>query len=195
MFFLGIFFLIGQGVGGFFKSPEEKELIKQTKIQQLEFEKQKQAEEQKKKLEEERIKKEKEAEEEKQRKIAEEERLKMEKQKYLNAEQPNYRELSRRPSDFYKKKVSFYGQIVQIIEQNNNKVEFRMYVTQNCNYTCIWVDDIYVTFRKEDSYNLLEEDIVTVYGDFKGVEKYETVLGVERSIPVIEAKYLKINNY
>lgn len=138
--------------------------------------------------------KQKELEEQRQRELAEKERQKREKEEYMHAEQPDYITISRYPNEFKNKKVKFYGKVIQIVEQNNNAVAFRMYVTSICNeYGCKWDDDIYVIFNKGDNMNILENDELEIAGDFMGIETYQTILGSRRSIPKVRVKYLKLN--
>lgn len=182
-------------------TPERKiaeERKKQEELIRVEEERKK-TEELQAKQEEER--KRRELEEEKQRELEaqrqkqlEEEKRKKEKEEYMNAEQPDYVAISRYPDEFKNKKVSFHGQVIDIVEQNPTFVKFRMYVTKNCSqYSCLWDDDILVTFYQKRKMNILEDDILTVYGDFEDIHTYETVLGASRSIPKVNAKYIELN--
>lgn len=46
-------------------------------------------------------------------------------------------------------------------------------------------DDIFVYFPTL-SERILEEDVITVYGESAGLYTYETILGAERTIPLLK---------
>ena len=51
-------------------------------------------------------------------------------------------------------------------------------------------DDILVVY--EEKTKILEDDIVTIYGQAGGNYTYETVLGANKEVPIVYAKYYKI---
>ena len=99
----------------------------------------------------------------------------------MNAEQPDYVVISRYPDEFKNKKVSFHGKVIQIVKQTPFFVTFKMYVTKNCSqYSCLWENNIVVTFYGEREMNILEYDILTIYRDFVDIHAYKTVLGCKQ---------------
>lgn len=54
-------------------------------------------------------------------------------------------------------------------------------------------DTVYVTYDGYGSEErILEDDIVTFYGEYKGLKTYETVMGSSVTIPHVEAKYIVV---
>ena len=52
-------------------------------------------------------------------------------------------------------------------------------------------DNVYVNYYSfGDETRVLEDDIVTFYGTFKGLKTYTTVRGDSRTIPEVTAKYI-----
>ena len=58
----------------------------------------------------------------------------------------------------------------------------------------MWDDTIYDDYKRKDDNEsrVLDDDIVTVYGEIKGIKDYRAVLGNQISIPHIEAAYIDI---
>lgn len=55
-------------------------------------------------------------------------------------------------------------------------------------------DTVYVTYTTKDSDSrVLEDDIITMYGELDGIETYTSVLGSNVSIPKFNAKYVEIH--
>lgn len=55
-------------------------------------------------------------------------------------------------------------------------------------------DTVYVTYTTKDSDSrVLEDDIITMYGELDGIETYTSVLGSSVSIPKFNAKYVEIH--
>ncbi|MBR7072055.1 MAG: hypothetical protein IKI33_00365, partial [Eubacterium sp.] len=54
------------------------------------------------------------------------------------------------------------------------------------------IDDIvYVTYtQREGESRILEDDIVTFYGEYAGLMSYESTLGGKITIPEVNAKYI-----
>lgn len=103
-----------------------------------------------------------------------------------------YVDIARNPNTYVDQKATFRGKVIQV-QENGKRVVLRMDVTQG-DYG-IWDDTVYVDYtRKDDTESrILEDDIVTVYGEIKGIKTYETVLGSQVSIPHINAEYIDIN--
>lgn len=57
-----------------------------------------------------------------------------------------------------------------------------------------WEDTIYVDYERKSANEsrILEDDIITLYGELNGIKKYIAVLGNEISIPHFVAKYINV---
>ena len=54
-------------------------------------------------------------------------------------------------------------------------------------------DTIYVMYLSDEEGNrILEDDIVTVYGEYTGLYSYESVMGATITIPSMYAQYIAI---
>ena len=95
-----------------------------------------------------------------------------------NAEEVPYEELFRNIEEYTGTRV-FYGaaKIIQVVEQNSEKYQFRLNVTQNGQ---IWEDDVLGRWKGE---RFLEDDLVEFWGVVNGAFQYETVAGNQRTIP------------
>ncbi len=103
----------------------------------------------------------------------------------------SYEPIARNPESFYGDFVAFTGKVVQVQESGNNIV-IRLNVTRG-DYD-IWKDTVYIEYTKEPNESrILEEDILTVYGQLNGIKTYTSVMGNSVSIPLLKAKYVEIN--
>ncbi len=138
------------------------------------------AEEAKKQAREEadRLAAEREAQEEAERKAEEEARLAEEAKGYETG--ITFEQLSRNPNDYINKKVKFTGSILQIIEGDTGVNMIRLATDGR-------YDDIILAHYLTDiiDVRLLEDDEITIYGVFKGLMSYETVLGSSVTLPYI----------
>lgn len=124
-----------------------------------------------KELEEERKQEEEEAEEEQER---EEEAERQDPNSY---ESVDYITLARNPENYVGKKLKFSGEILQVIEGDSN-TEYRLAV--NNDYDNV----VYMSISNDDlPQRILEEDLVTVYGESTGKITYESTLGGNITIP------------
>ena len=57
-----------------------------------------------------------------------------------------------------------------------------------------WDDTVYVEYISLDDSmpRVLEDDIVTFYGEYKGLKTYTTIFGGSVTIPYVSAKYIDI---
>lgn len=106
----------------------------------------------------------------------------------------DYKELARSPQKFENAKVKYTGQVIQALESGLN-VELRVNVTKDefGNYSD---DTIFVTYRKanKDENRILEDDIITLWGYSKGLITYTSALGIDVTIPRIDAVAIELNN-
>lgn len=103
-----------------------------------------------------------------------------------------YNDIARNPNNYIGQKAYFKGKVAQVQESGKNVV-IRVNVTQG--QYGLWEDTIYIDYRRKDDNEsrVLEDDIVTVYGEIKGLKNYKAVLGNQISIPHIKAEYIDIH--
>lgn len=104
-----------------------------------------------------------------------------------------YKDIARLPDDYKGKQVVFTGEVIQVQESSWSKSTiYRINVTKD--QYGYWDDTVYVTYKlPEGAPRILEDDIVTFYGQCEGTHTYETVLGSNITIPAVSATYIDIN--
>lgn len=102
----------------------------------------------------------------------------------------NYKDLLRYPEKYKGKKAYFFGEVVQKV----SSTQFR--VSVNCKkyhyisgYNCS--DTIYVTYYGD--LNLLEDDMVKLWGTMDETVTYTTVMNTTVTIPSFDAEYATIS--
>ena len=107
-----------------------------------------------------------------------------------------YKDIARNPDNYMGKKVKFTGQVVQVQEDyslfgKSNSITIRLAVTKD-SYG-FWDDYVYCTYTYSiGESKILEEDIITIYGECKGDISYVSVLGSNITLPEVSIKYLTI---
>ena len=104
----------------------------------------------------------------------------------------SYSDLARNPNSYVGQYAVFTGKVVQVQENGKNIV---LRVNVNKDKYGIWNDTIYVDYNRTDpnESRILEDDIITMYGNIMGIKTYETVFGNSVSIPHLSSKYININ--
>lgn len=103
----------------------------------------------------------------------------------------SYEDIARNPDNYKGTFTVFSGQVAQVQESGNNVV-IRLNVTRGA--YGIWEDTVYIEYTKaQNESRILEDDIITVYGQLNGIKTYTAVLGNSISIPYLKAKYVEIN--
>ena len=103
----------------------------------------------------------------------------------------NFKELSRNPDQHKGEYYSFSGQVIQALESSNwdgtTSVTLRI-------ATKSWYDDVVmVTYSREsDAPRILEDDKVTVKGEYKGIESYTAIMGNTVTIPLFDGEQVKL---
>lgn len=105
-----------------------------------------------------------------------------------------YEKLARYPDKYKGKALKIYGQVIQVMqdEDNENEVELRV-STKNDGYG--WYDDVvYVgyTYKTNDK-KILEDDMVTIYGLSAGTVTYESTNSGNITIPAMLASVIDIH--
>ncbi|MBR6793378.1 MAG: hypothetical protein IKM48_03340 [Clostridia bacterium] len=116
------------------------------------------------------------------------------KTEYISAcESVTYKDIARYPDNYTGKNVKFRGKVIQVSEGGflNPKNTYRIEVTED-EYG-YWDDVVLVEYEvPEGAANILEDDIVTFYGECTGTTSYTSVLGSKITIPSVDAKYIDI---
>ncbi len=104
----------------------------------------------------------------------------------------SYDNLARNPDEYIGELVVFTGEIIQAMDAPSAEYlnTYRINVTKERYF---WTDTLYVSYdASRSSSRLLEDDIVKLYGKFKGLQTYETIFGASVTIPWVEAKYIDL---
>ena len=104
----------------------------------------------------------------------------------------DYKELCRYPEKYEGTKIVVKVKVSQIIDANFSGSEkaWRTY-TDNSGYGFYADDEYYMLDKRgDDAVKILEDDIITVYGEFTGLEKITRALtSTTDELPRIEVKY------
>lgn len=103
-----------------------------------------------------------------------------------------FEDLARNPDKYKGQAFRFTGEVIQVIEPTfGNTVVVRLNVTKT--EFGYYTDTIYATVSIPDGADrLLEEDILTIYGDCDGLYSYTSILNQKISLPKIRVKYYEI---
>ena len=111
----------------------------------------------------------------------------------------DYTTLSRNPDKYKGNHYKFTGQVIQVLESDSwfdDATTLRVNVTKSDNEYLenFWEDTIICTVNiPKGSDRILEDDIITFYGDCDGLYTYTALLGQKVSLPKIDIKYYSIN--
>lgn len=110
----------------------------------------------------------------------------------------DYTSLSRNPSLYIGKDFTFTGEVIQVMNEYND-VYLRVNITKKNYYylnETYYEDTIMVHYQYSNSYEskILEDDIITIYGQSVGLVSYESIVGSQVTIPAIDALYIDIKN-
>lgn len=105
----------------------------------------------------------------------------------------DYDSVLRNPSQYNKKLVRFKGEVIQVLKDGDD-IQMRVNVTLNGEGGSFeyYTDTIYVFYKIIDDVNVIEGDIITLYGELRELQEYKSVFGVKISIPRVFAKYIII---
>lgn len=109
----------------------------------------------------------------------------------------DYKTLARNPDKYKSNNYKFTGEVIQVMEYSSSEtVHIRVNVTKETNeHTNFvnWKDTIYAVVeipKGED--RILEDDIITFWGECDGLYTYENVKGSSTSLPKINIKYFDL---
>lgn len=102
----------------------------------------------------------------------------------------DFRDLARNANSLKGERIAARGKVVQVMREGSI-LALRVNITQG-RYG-IWDDTVYVTYyQKAGSPNIIEDDIITLYGEIEGTTSYKSILGATITLPDIAAEYIDI---
>ena len=101
----------------------------------------------------------------------------------------DYDTLAHSASNMKGQRVKITGKIFQVVNNTFSKTYmFDMYNAYDSILDTNFMQHVYVTASKES--NLIEGDRVSIYGTIEGTQTYITILGAQRTVPKVAAKYI-----
>lgn len=119
------------------------------------------------------------------------------KKEYINScKTITFDKLGRNPNKYKGEKFKITGEVIQVQEGWGDSVDLRINMTKTT-YEYIdevtWSDTIYATVEiGENEDKILENDIITIYGECEGDYTYESIMGSNVTLPKINVEYFKI---
>lgn len=110
----------------------------------------------------------------------------------------DYATLARNPDKYKGKHYKFKGKVIQVMDSDSwfsDATTLRVNVTQSKEEYLedFWEDTILCTVTiPKGSDRILEDDIITFYGDCDGLYTYTSIMGQKISLPKIDIKYYEI---
>lgn len=110
----------------------------------------------------------------------------------------SFKDLSRNPDKHKGEKLKYTGQVIQVQEDehwldDNTTVDLRINVTKD-EYG-LWDDTIFATVElPKDADRILEDDIITIWGECDGKYSYTSVLGSDVTLPKINIEYYSVKS-
>ena len=98
-----------------------------------------------------------------------------------------YDDLARKPDDYEGKAICLKGEVVQLLEGEDEN-DLRVAVNGDYDQMVYFVYDPDIIDTR-----VLEEDTITMYGNYYGIYSYEATSGTTISIPLIIGTYVEIN--
>lgn len=102
----------------------------------------------------------------------------------------SYEQIARSPEEYKGKYAVLRGEVIQVMEDSGSYT-LRVNITQG-SYT--WTDTILVYYEQKGTSapRILEDDIVTMYGQLNGMYTYESIFGASITVPLLMAEYIDI---
>lgn len=114
------------------------------------------------------------------------------KQEYIaDCQTYTFKEIARTPDKYKGKKAKITGEVVQV-QRTISGYELRVDITKN-EYG-YYSDTIYVTYtpKSSDEPRILDDDIITIYGELAGEKTYQSVSDTIVTIPFLKGEYIDI---
>lgn len=105
----------------------------------------------------------------------------------------DYDSIFRNPSDYNKKLAVFTGEVIQVLKDGDD-LQMRVNITlvgEEGSYQ-YYTDTVFVFYKINEGVNVLEGDIITMYGELRELQEYTSAFGVKISIPRFYAKFIII---
>jgi flagellar motor protein MotB len=104
-----------------------------------------------------------------------------------------FNQLARNPSDYKEKKVKFYGRVIQVIEGGESGSEVNLRVAVKRSKSGNYFDDVILVYYSESivKSRILEDDMITFYGVSKGLHTYESTMGGNITVPLVQVDKIK----
>lgn len=109
----------------------------------------------------------------------------------------DYKDLMRNADSLKGNKIVVTGEVVQVVyesEEGNSESQYRVSTGKEEYDDGYFDDDIVLYYKRGDSPKLIEDDIVTIYGELSGTEEYTTILGAKVTVPVVTGVYVTIED-
>lgn len=115
-----------------------------------------------------------------------------------NCKTLSFKDLSRNPDKHKGEKLKYTGKVIQVQEDEHwlddkTTVDLRINVTKD-EYG-LWDDTIYATVElPKNADRILEDDIITIWGECDGKYSYTSVLGSDVTLPKINIEYYSVKS-
>lgn len=103
----------------------------------------------------------------------------------------SYKEIFRNPDDYLYKKIKITGEVIQVMEEKENGVDYWILRVNMTKDSWGYYDDTVMVLVDKSIVKgrIIEDDIFTFYGQILEPTTYETVLGASQTVPTILAYY------
>ena len=103
----------------------------------------------------------------------------------------DYKTIARQPELYEGKNIKVTGEVWQVVEEGDDAL-YQINIDKT-EYGYDYNSSVQIIYKDaKNNFRVLEDDIITVYGEYKGIVSYTTVLGAKQSIPQISAKYVEL---
>lgn len=121
------------------------------------------------------------------------EELKQEEKEYKDScKTYSYKEIFRHPENYRGKHAKVKGEVIQVMDLGNTLYQLRVNVTKG-EYG-IYQDTMFITLEKDKfDGRIIEDDIITFWGEFGDLYTYKSVLNAEITIPSLQGKYAELS--
>lgn len=115
-----------------------------------------------------------------------------------NCKTLSFKDLSRNPDKHKGEKLKYTGKVIQVQEDehwldDNTTVDLRINVTKD-EYG-LWDDTIFATVElPKNADRILEDDMITIWGECDGKYSYTSVLGSDVTLPKINIEYYSVKS-